>query len=313
MRHFFLLLVVVCLLCVACTEDAKPGSTPTPTPTNPPISVDHSADPLTVVVSLPIFADMVREVAGDQAKVSWIVPPGVDPHTYSPNDDSITTVGEAQMIFYNGNGLEAPTQQFLEAHRTQPGLFINFTHNVPSPSTEQPIGTPVYAEQVGDDPHLFLDPQLATIYPETIAGTFAIKDGENTAYYDARFRDYKQRILDMGQSIKEKLDTIPAANKGKVIIYHNSLIHFANRYGLTVAGTVVDNGADGLAQIIAEQHPPAVFTETGYDTSVLEQVAAAAGIPVCNLETDSIANLGTNYLDMMQHNADELVRCLNPS
>ena len=88
------------------------------------------------------------------------------------------------------------------------------------------------------------------------------------------------------------------------------MIHFANRFGLGVAGTFVDDGPAGLAQLLAEKHPPAVFAETGYDNTGLEQAAQTAGIQVCHLETDSIAEEGTTYIDMMQRNADELARCL---
>jgi len=310
MRFFVPLLVLVGLLLVACTEAARPPRTPSPGPTLPPVAFDHSASPFKIVVSLPIFADMVREIAGSQAQVTALIPPGADPHTYVPTEDLAQAVSEAQMIFYNGNGLETPTQQFIEAHRGGPVLLVNFTHNIPSPSTQQPVDKPIYAEQVGDEPHLFLDPHLATIYPETVAGSLVIKDGQNEVYYDARFRDYKNKILGLEDNIRNTLDAIPAENKGLVVLYHNSLVHFANRFGLGVAGTFVDNGPGGLAQLLAEKRPPAVFTETGYDDAEIEQAAQTAGIQVCHLETDSIAEEDTTYIDMMQRNADELARCL---
>lgn len=311
MRLFVTLLIFACLLFVACTDEANAPRTPSPTPTAPPVAVDHSADPIKMVVSLPIFADMAREIGGNQVQVTALIPPGADPHTYVPTADQAQAVADATILFYNGNGLEPPTQQFMEEHVTRPVLLINFTHNVPSPSTQQPLDKPIYAEQVGDDPHLFLDPSLAAVYPASIADSLVIKDGQNAGYYNARFVEYKRRIDEMGNSVRAKMDSIPEANKGLIVLYHNSLIHFEHRFGLGVAGTVVDNGADGLAQVLAAQHPPAVFTETGFDRSVLEQVAGAAGIPVCHLETDSMADGGTNYIDMMERNADELVRCLS--
>jgi ABC-type Zn uptake system ZnuABC Zn-binding protein ZnuA len=309
MRLFIPLIALLCLLIVACTQDASPARTSAASPTPVP-AVDHSANPFKIVVSLPIFADMVREVVGDQAQITTLIPPGADPHTYIPTDDLAQAVADAQIIFYNGNGLEPPTQQFIEAHETHPLLSINFTHNVPSPSTQQPLDRPIYAEQVGDDPHLFLDPQLATIYPETVAGSMVIKDGQNAAYYNARFQAYKQKLDALNTEISQKLGNIPAHDRGLLVTYHNSLIWFAKRYGLGVAGTVVDNGAAGLAGVVTSQHPPAVFTETGYDTAVLEQVAQTAGIPVCHLETDSIADAGTTYIQMMERDADEIARCL---
>jgi ABC-type Zn uptake system ZnuABC Zn-binding protein ZnuA len=307
MRLFIPLIAVLCVLIAACTQDAPPARTSAPSPTPAP-AVDHSASPFKIVVSLPIFADMAREIVGDQAQITTLVPPGADPHTYVPTDDLAQAVKEAQIIFYNGNGLEPPAQQFIEAHETRPLLTINFTHNIPSPGSQP--GSFIYAEQVGDNPHLFLDPQLATIYPETVAGSMVIKDGQNAAYYNARFQAYKQKLDALDTEISRKLGNIPAQNRGLLVTYHNSLIWFAKHYGLGVAGTVVDNGADGLAQVLTSQHPPAVFTETGYDTAVLKQLAQTAGVPVCHLETDSIAEAGTTYIQMMERNADEIARCL---
>jgi ABC-type Zn uptake system ZnuABC Zn-binding protein ZnuA len=310
MRLVIPLLIIICLLFAACTEDAKPPRTPTPAPTLPQVAVDHSADPIKIVVSLPIFADMVREVAGSQAQVTALIPLGADPHTYVPTEDQAQAVSDAKIIFYNGNGLEAPTQQFIEAHKVQPVLLVNFTHNVPSPSTQQPLDKPIYAEQVGDEPHLFLDPSLAPVYPATIADSLVIKDGQNQVYYNARFTDYAGKILGLKDNIQNTLNAIPPQNKALLVLYHNSLLHFANRFGLTVAGTLADDGVDGITQILAQKHPPAVFTETGYDNAPLVQAAEAAGIQVCHVETDSIADAGTSYITMMQRDADELARCL---
>jgi len=310
MRFVIPLLALICLLFAACTDEAHAPRTPSPAPTLPPVAVDHSADPFRIVVSLPIFADMARQIAGDQARVTALIPPGADPHTYIPTDDQAQTVAEAQFIFYNGNGLETPTQQFIEAHKQQPMLLVNFTHNVPSPSTQQPLDKPIYAEQVGDEPHLFLDPGLAGVYPATIADSLVIKDGQNEVYYNARFDDYRQKILGLQDNMRNTMSVIPPQNKGLLVLYHNSLVHFANRFGLTIAGTLVDDGVDGITRLLAEKHPPAVFTETGYDNSALEQAAQTAGIQVCHLETDSIADEATSYIQMMERDAAELARCL---
>lgn len=114
----------------------------------------------------------------------------------------------------------------------------------------------------------------------------------------------------MQDEVQNTLNTIPAQNKSLVVLYHNSLVHYANRFGLTVAGTFVESGPEGFAQLLAEKHPPAVFTETGYDNTALEQAAQAAEIPVCQIETDSIAEGQTTYIEMMLSTATELARCL---
>lgn len=297
------------LLAAGCSSDEKAPPTPTPTAA-PAVVVDHSQDPFRIVVSLPIFGDMAREIVGNQGVVTTLIPAGVDPQTYVPTDDQIEVVANAQMIFYNGLGMETPTEQFIDRHYTRPAFVLDFAGNIPSPSIEQPPGDKIYADERGDDPRLFLDPQLGVIYPETIADTMVIKDGQNAAFYNSRYAEYKRRIEEMEGKVRSTLSGIPKANKQLLITHHNSLIHFANRYGLAVAGTSVDQGADGLADVIADKNPPAVFTETGYDGTVLQNVATAAGIEVCNLDTDAVSDAGISYIQMMLNDADEIARCL---
>ena len=181
---------------------------------------------------------------------------------------------------------------------------------MPSPSTQQPITQPIYAKQVGDDPHLFLDPGLISVYPETVADSMVIKDGVNQAYYNARYQAYRAQLEAMNADIQQKMAGIPADNRGDLVTYHNSLIWFAKRYGLSVAGTLTDNGETALAQVVANTHAPALFTETGYDTSVLERIADGARIRVCNLDTDTVQDESVTYIEMMEENASTIADCL---
>jgi YD repeat-containing protein len=170
---------------------------------------------------------------------------------------------------------------------------------------------PIYAKQVGDDPHLFLDPALISIYPETVADSMVIKDGQNQAYYNARFQAYKKQLDALNTEISQKLANIPAQNRDRLVTYHKALVWFAKREGLGVAGTIAGDGQDGLTQIVAAKHPPGVFTETGYDAAGLTQIANTAGIKVCNLYTDAVADANMTYIKMMEYDIDAIVSCLS--
>jgi ABC-type Zn uptake system ZnuABC Zn-binding protein ZnuA len=303
------------LLFAACGGDDEGGDsggleTGAPTAGLPPPAVDHSADPIKVVVSLPILADIAHIVGGNQVQITTLIPPGEDPHTYVPSPDLADEVEAARMIFYNGLDFESPTQRFIEQNLAdRPPYVIDIVRNVPSPSTKQPVDKPIYAKEVGDDPHLFLDPALAHIYAETISHTMIIVDGQNTSYYDSRYLAYKQQIAAMDTATRAKLSAIPEADR-QLVTQHNSLVWFAKRYGLTVAGTLADDGEGGLRAKLSSVHPKAVFTESGLDGSALTAIADEAGIPVCNLQTDTVESAETSYLEMMEALSDEIARCL---
>lgn len=263
------------------------------------------------MVSLPIFADFARTIAGDQAVVTTLIPAGADPHTYVPSEDLGQAVAEANAIFYNGLDLEAPTQRFIEQNLAdRPPYVVDFVRNVPSPSTQQPVDRPIYAKDVGDDPHLFLDPVLVPVYPETIQDTMTILDGANASYYHARYKKYQAELFELNDYVTDKLKDTAPNNRLLLVTYHNSLIHFANRYGLGVAGTLRDDGEDGLSQVLTDRRPPALFTEAGFDATVLTQMADQAGISTCELYKDNVPDDSMSYIDMIEYDADTLADCL---
>lgn len=63
-------------------------------------------DRLVVVASHPILADVVRQVTGDVADVSSLMPLNSDPHTFSPTPNDVVRLADAGVIFINGAGFE---------------------------------------------------------------------------------------------------------------------------------------------------------------------------------------------------------------
>ncbi len=311
------------LLFAACggssNDDVEPvatGATATVAPATasqlPDPVEDRSEHPWKIVVSLPWLADFVHIMAEDQATVTTLIPPGVDPHTYVPTDNQVAAVQEADIVFVNGLGLDQPTIDFIDANHPDNRLFVlDIARNIPSPTTPQPAGgIPIYATDVGDNPHLWLDPELVPIYAESVSHSFIIIDGINEPFYNERYLRYRQQLKDLQASIEARMQQIPAENRGLLVTEHNSLIHFARRYGLEVAATIADDGEDGVAQVLEQLRPPAVFTEAGHDATALTGLANAAGIEVCKLYTETIDDPAMTFLEMLDHNANEIVRCL---
>ena len=58
-------------------------------------------DKLSVVTTTPILADLTRNVAGDRADVTSLVPSGADPHTYEPSLRDVRTVVYSKVALSN--------------------------------------------------------------------------------------------------------------------------------------------------------------------------------------------------------------------
>ena len=67
---------------------------------------------LKVVATHSILADVARNVAGDLANISSLIPVGADSHAFIPTPRDLTAVAKADLVFINGAGFE---ENLLEA------------------------------------------------------------------------------------------------------------------------------------------------------------------------------------------------------
>ena len=70
---------------------------------------------LHVVATHGILADVARNVAGDLAEISSLVPVGADQHGFVPTPSDLTTVAEADVVFINGAGWEESLLDAVES------------------------------------------------------------------------------------------------------------------------------------------------------------------------------------------------------
>ena len=154
-----------------------------------------------------------------------------------------------------------------------------------------------------------MNPVLARVYVETIQHSLVIIDGLNESFYDARLAAYKARLQELDATMAAEMEKVPPKSRSLILTYHGSLTHFANRYGLGIAGTLEEEGEEGLLAIIVARRPPAIFGEFGFDDPALQELADEAEIMVCELYTDSVED-DVSYFEMMEHNAEQLVTCL---
>ncbi len=86
---FFAILVVACFSAFAHAEEAKK-----------PV----------IVCSLPVLADFVKQVVGDDCEVKSLMEAGVDPHEYQPKPSDAGIIKSADLCVQNGLHMEGRWQ-----------------------------------------------------------------------------------------------------------------------------------------------------------------------------------------------------------
>ena len=72
------------------------------------------AEPLQVLASHSILADVVTQVAGDAADVVTLIPGGADPHSFQPTPSDLTALADADVVFINGAFFEEGLLEGIE-------------------------------------------------------------------------------------------------------------------------------------------------------------------------------------------------------
>ena len=169
------------------------------------------------------------------------------------------------------------------------------------------------------DPHLWHDVHNAQAYVRVIRDSLISVDPGGEATYRTNAATYLTRLDQLDATMASTIATIPSERR-KLVTTNDAYAYLANAYGLTVAGFVAPNPsvepsiADRikLQATLTDSSIPAVFLEPNLarTRSTLRTAATDAGVDICPLYGDTLDNQAPTYIDMMQHNARSLARCL---
>lgn len=278
-----------------------------------------ASEPLPVVASTTVVADVVRNVGGDRVVVMPLAPAGADPHTFQPTPNSMKALASARVAFFNGSGLEEWWDNTVKSVSRKDLSVVELSKGLAT------IKTPghtygVHGHTEGADPHVWLDPVLVKQYVDRIREALSRTDTAGAASYAERAKAYQAKLDELDAWIRAEVEKIPAGRR-KIVTFHNAFQYFVKRYGLTVKGFVVaspgkEPSARALADLVQRiktEQVPAVFIEADFNPKLLETLGRDAGVKVVtNLYDGSLTDgpPADSYLGMMRHNVTTMVNAL---
>lgn len=280
---------------------------------------DGGEDPggdLRVIVTLPLFADMVDEVGGSRVRVEAIIPDGADPHTFEPVPSDVQLISDADIIFVNGLGLEQATIDLIDANLPSGAPLIELANRA------QALGHEMIEESEdgeGGNPHMWLDPDIGQEYASIIQEELALVDPDGVSEYGRNYNLYWGEIDDAGTYLMEQSAEVPEDQR-VIVSTHDAFPYLARAIGYEIGAVVaVSPGQEPspqavaeIAEVIEDSGVNAVFREPqlGSEAEVLEQAASDAGADVCVLYSGALDDEVKGYIELIRHNADELADCL---
>ena len=260
-------------------------------------------DPLKVVTTFTVLADMARNVAGDAAEVVSITKPGAEIHGYEPTPQDIVRAQDADLILWNGLNLERWFEQFLANLGDVPSVTL--TDGI------DPIPIGGGSHEGRANPHAWMGLDNALIYIDNIAAALAGHDPANAATYRANAAAYKDELRATIEPLREEIAGIPAEDRW-LVTCEGAFSYLARDFGLEELYLWPINADQvgtpqqvrGVIDGVRENDIPVVFCESTVNTAPAEQVARETGAAYGGvLYVDSLSEPDgpvPTYLDLLR-------------
>ena len=261
------------------------------------------ADEFKVVTTFTVIADMARNVAGEHATVVSVTKPGAEIHGYEPTPRDLVAAQDADLILWNGMGLERWFEQFLGNLGDVPSATLS------DGIDPMPIREGAYEGK--PNPHAWMSPVSAQIYVDNIAKAMAAADPVNAADYMANATAYKAEIAAALAPLQAELATVPE-EKRWLVSCEGAFSYLARDLGLSEAylwpinadATGTPQQVRGVIDTVREHAIPVVFCESTVNTDPAEQVARETGAAYAGvLYVDSLSQADgpvPTYLDLLR-------------
>lgn len=277
------------------------------------------ADGEHIVVTTNILGDVVSNLVGDTADVTVLMKRNADPHSFELSAQEADAVSRADLIIYNGLGLEEGVQHHVDAAagRGVPTLAVGEHADAISFSEGDSAGAP--------DPHFWMDPERMIAGVDAMETSLIERLPRSAEQISANAEKYRGQLHELSTSMAERFSALPADRRA-LVTNHHVLGYLAQRYGLRVVGAVVPSGTtlaspapsdlESLAGAIRDAGVTTIFVDTSQPDRLARALASQSGldVDVVSLYSESLDEPGSaagTYLDMMTTNTDTIIAGLS--
>ena len=269
------------------------------------ISLNMNHPKLKIVSSFYPLLEFTKQIGGNRVEVSSLVPIGIEPHDFDPTIRQIQNAETADILIYNGAGLE----KWIEKINVKSKVDASQNLSLLNSNGEDKSG--MY------DPHVWLDPVLAKGQVESIRNALMNADPLNAKYYSENANKFIEKLDKLDDDIRgELLD----CKKHDFISFHNSFSYFAKRYGLnqhsiyglSPEGEILPQKLQQIIQLAKDKALSAIYSESLIDPRfanvVAEEIPNGKVMVLSPIEgiNQEEQNQGIGYLDKMYENIKSL-------
>lgn len=229
-----------------------------------------------VLTTFSVLADMAQNVAGDKLIVQSVTKIGAEIHGYEPTPSDLVKAQDADLLLYNGMGLERWFEQFLGNLKDVPAVLL--TEGI----EPIPISEGAYADK--PNPHAWMSPKNALIYVENIRKAFVDLDPTNTETYNSNAAAYSEKLKAIDQQLEADLALVPD-NQRYLVSCEGAFSYLARDYDLAeiyiwpinAEQQFTPKQVQKVIESVKENNVPTIFCESTVSDEGQKEVAKASG------------------------------------
>ncbi|MFH1089008.1 MAG: metal ABC transporter substrate-binding protein [Candidatus Uhrbacteria bacterium] len=189
----------------------------------PQLTSQQTSELSVAATIFPIY-DIAKNVAGDAVKVTLILPPGADAHSFEPSPSLIKEISGAKVVYAIGGPLDA-WSSVLATNVGAETITVSSGIKFRSANDE---------EDGSFDPHYWLSVKNAKTITANISADLISRWPEKKEQIIINTNDYLKQLETLDQEIRTTLQNLPQKN---LVTFHDAWYYFAEAYDLTIAGT----------------------------------------------------------------------------
>ena len=231
MKKSLIFLVILCLFFSLCACGEAPA--------------ESGGEGLDIVCTVFPAYDFAREIAGEKANVTLLVPPGSEAHSFEPTPQDIIRIENCDLLICNGGESETWLEEILAGREKDiPSLIMMDCVDALEEETKEGMQTTEHSHEEHEerdgheeheheeeyDEHVWTSPVNASLIVSALCDRLSAIDPENGGFYRENAVRYQSELQKLDAAFREtvekgKFDTLIFADRFPVR-------YFVEEYGL---------------------------------------------------------------------------------
>ncbi len=286
-------------------------------------SKEDQSDKLNIVTTIFPPYDYARQITGEKANVTMLVPPGSESHSFEPTLSDLSVIYNSDIFIYGGGDSEEWVKEIAENTKEKGILTLKMADYVELIYKNEHDFNSKHAHSDNEfDEHVWTSPKNAMAICEKITEFICQKDEKNSELYYSNLNSYKTEL--------EKLDlefrtTIENANSKTLVFEGRSpFAYFCRDYDLDFYAAIdgcSSNTEVGLAtvnnliNIINEYNIPATIYIELSNQKIADTICMSTGakklfLHSCHCVSKEEFENAITYIQLMKNNLNTIKEAL---